>query len=257
MTDVFLSCCRGHNSSWKQKMRLPVILAVCLLLPVVDVQAQTLTMDEPTFDFGEINDINLVFKTVTLTNTGDAELEIMRVKGTCGCTTGKLEKTRLEPGESTSLTIQFLPGTYDGLVSKAVKIASNDPDSKISTITFTATVSPFLRVTPKIIELEWDAEAGGYTGTTRVIELRNMGEKALKLKTIDQKGMALDIEGEMDVVFEPGDVRNYTIGIANPEEIPIDKRPARTFAILRVELQTDKGRMVSSKNVKFRFPRKR
>ena len=238
-------------------MRLPVILAVCLLLPVVDVQSQTLTIDEPTFDFGEINDINLVYKTVTLTNTGDAELEIKRVKGTCGCTTGKLEKTSLEPGESTSLTIQFLPATYDGLISKAIKIASNDPDSKISTITFTATVWPFLQVTPKIIELEFDAEAGVYTGTTRVVELRNMGEKALKLKTIDQKGMALDIEGEMDIVFEPGDARNYTIGIANPEEIPVDKRPLRTFAILRVELQTDKGRMVSSKNVKFRFPRKR
>ena len=238
-------------------MRLPVILAVCLLLPVVDVQSQTLTIDEPTFDFGEINDINLVYKTVTLTNTGDAELEIKRVKGTCGCTTGKLEKTSLEPGESTSLTIQFLPATYDGLISKAIKIASNDPDSKISTITFTATVWPFLQVTPKIIELEFDAEAGVYTGTTRVVELRNMGEKALKLKTIDQKGMALDIEGEMDVVFEPGDARNYTIGIAKPEEIPVDKRPLRTFAILRVELQTDKGRMVSSKNVKFRFPRKR
>ena len=238
-------------------MRLPVILAVCLLLPVVDVQSQTLTIDEPTFDFGEINDINLVYKTVTLTNTGDAELEIKRVKGTCGCTTGKLEKEMLEPGESTSLTIQFLPATYDGLISKAIKIASNDPDSKISTITFTATVWPFLQVTPKIIELEFDAEAGVYTGTTRVVELRNMGVKALKLKTIDQKGMALDIEGEMDVVFEPGDARNYTIGIANPEEIPVDKRPLRTFAILRVELQTDKGRMVSSKNMKFRFPRKR
>ncbi|HCN08767.1 MAG TPA: hypothetical protein DIT01_12605 [Lentisphaeria bacterium] len=238
-------------------MRLPVILAVCLLLPVVDVQSQTLTIDEPTFDFGEINDINLVYKTVTLTNTGDAELEIKRVKGTCGCTTGKLEKKMLEPGESTSLTIQFLPATYEGLISKAIKIASNDPDSKISTITFTATVWPFLQVTPKIIELEFDAEAGVYTGTTRVVELRNMGEKALKLKTIDQKGMALDIEGEMDVVFEPGDARNYTIGIAKPEEIPVDKRPLRTFAILRVELQTDKGRMVSSKNVKFRFPRKR
>jgi len=238
-------------------MRLPVILAFSLLLPVVDVQSQTLTIDEPTFDFGEINDINLVYKTVNLTNTGDAELEIKRVKGTCGCTTGKLEKTSLEPGESTSLTIQFLPATYDGLVSKAVKIASNDPDSKISTITFTATVWPFLRVTPKIIELEFDAEAGVYTGTTRVVELRNMGEKSLKLKTIDQKGMALDIEGEMDIVFEPGDARNYTIGIAKPEEIPVDTRPLRTFAILRVELQTDKGRMVSSKNVKFRFPRKR
>jgi hypothetical protein len=238
-------------------MRLPVILAFSLLLPVVDVQSQTLTIDEPTFDFGEINDINLVYKTVTLTNTGDAELEIKRVKGTCGCTTGKLEKKTLEPGESTSLTIQFLPATYDGLVSKAVKIASNDPDSKVSTITFTATVWPFLQVTPKIIELEFDAEAGGYTGTTRVVELRNMGEKSLKLKTIDQKGMALDIEGEMDIVFEPGDARNYTIGIAKPEEIPVDTRPLRTFAILRVELQTDKGRMVSSKNVKFRFPRKR
>ena len=238
-------------------MRLPVILAFSLLLPVVDVQSQTLTIDEPTFDFGEINDINLVYKTVNLTNTGDAELEIKRVKGTCGCTTGKLEKKMLEPGESTSLTIQFLPATYDGLISKAIKIASNDPDSKISTITFTATVWPFLQVTPKIIELEFDAEAGVYTGTTRVVELRNMGEKALKLKTIDQKGMALDIEGEMDVVFEPGDARNYTIGIAKPEEIPVDKRPLRTFAILRVELQTDKGRMVSSKNVKFRFPRKR
>ena len=238
-------------------MRLPVILAFSLLLPVVDVQSQTLTIDEPTFDFGEINDINLVYKTVNLTNTGDAELEIKRVKGTCGCTTGKLEKTSLEPGESTSLTIQFLPATYDGLVSKAIKIASNDPDSKISTITFTATVWPFLQVTPKIIELEFDAEAGVYTGTTRVVELRNMGEKSLKLKTIDQKGMALDIEGEMDIVFEPGDARNYTIGIAKPEEIPVDTRPLRTFAILRVELQTDKGRMVSSKNVKFRFPRKR
>ncbi|MGP1272407.1 MAG: DUF1573 domain-containing protein [Phycisphaerales bacterium] len=78
--------------------------------------------------FGQIEDSKEVFSTVTLTNTGDATLEIPEtggVKGSCGCTVPTLPKFTLEPGESMEVEVKFDPRNRQGKQAKTITIQTN------------------------------------------------------------------------------------------------------------------------------------
>jgi hypothetical protein len=224
-------------------------------LTIVTCHAQILTISEEFFDFGKINDISLVYKTITLANTGDALLEIKSTKGTCGCAVGMPEKNELEPGESTELRIRFMPATYNGVVKKAIRVVTNDINTPIKSISFTADVWPFILTTPQGFDIPLDPETNEYIITEQQLNVRNNGPHPVKLRNIDFKGLDVNIDGEVGVMLEPGDEADFTVAFADPEAIPA--APPRSWIILRLEIESEKGKMVSSKNVRFNFPRKR
>lgn len=87
-----------------------------------------LSLSTEEVDFGEVQDSAVVSMPVTLTNTGDQDLEITNVGVTCGCTASEVAKKLLAPGESTELTINFDPRSRSGEQhGKRVTIQSNDP----------------------------------------------------------------------------------------------------------------------------------
>ena len=83
--------------------------------------------DEPTYDFGEMDNMSKVEHTFVLKNTGNAKLIISRVKPACGCTVAKLSSREIVPGETASLkTILSLKNRH-GHQRKSIKVQSNDP----------------------------------------------------------------------------------------------------------------------------------
>lgn len=87
-----------------------------------------LTLDVEQYDFGEVFDTEPVHGSITLTNTGDMDLEIGNIAVTCGCTAGTVGQKILKPGESTELAINFDPRHRSGdQHGKRVTINSNDP----------------------------------------------------------------------------------------------------------------------------------
>jgi len=86
-----------------------------------------------SFDFGEVPFGTIAKKTFQIKNSGDEILEINRVSTSCSCTTAKISKEKLNPGESTDLLV-----TYDtaamgsgahgtGQQERIIYIRSNDP----------------------------------------------------------------------------------------------------------------------------------
>ena len=64
-------------------------------------QPTTIEFDEMAYDFGTIKDGELVHKTFKFTNTGDHELVLISVKGSCGCTVpDEWPKQPIAPGQS-------------------------------------------------------------------------------------------------------------------------------------------------------------
>lgn len=98
-----------------------------------------ISIENSTYDFGEIVQGEKVEHTFKFTNVGSAPLMITNVHVTCGCTTPKgWPRDPIEVGEKVELTIAFNSVGKMGRQNKVVTIVSNAPGA--NTITFSATV---------------------------------------------------------------------------------------------------------------------
>lgn len=120
---------------WKPTNKLVVGLAAffCLSLaslaqnPAVNADAPHIVVDKEVVDFGKVEEgieINHDFK---VTNSGGAKLTLTGAFASCGCTTPKLTKNSLLPGESTVLNVVVDTSMKQKNITKTVKLKSNDP----------------------------------------------------------------------------------------------------------------------------------
>lgn len=224
-------------------MKFCMTLLLVLVSPLA--MAQLLTIDQPTFDFGEINDVGVVTRAVTFTNAGDATLVIDAVKGTCGCTTSKLQKNELAPGESTIVTIKFMPAGLSGLKSKTVRVTSNDKENRLKIITFSATIIPYIQPDPETLVFDVDAD-GKITNRRQKVTVRNGGPNPIIVKRIERKGMDVELEDAPHALeMAPND--SFEFWVTAPEALPEDA--SRSWLIVRTQLD----RTHSSRNIKMRF----
>ena len=80
----------------------------------------------------------------SLKNVGDEPLEIKQVRPFCGCTTVDLPKDKLAPGEVVELQGILKTEHYEGPVSKAVGITTNDPERAMKLVRVEANL-PFFQ----------------------------------------------------------------------------------------------------------------
>lgn len=104
-----------------------------LLPPKIAVQ-------QLSYDFGDINQGDVVNHSFIITNSGGDVLIIKDVKASCGCTAAKPDKNELKPGESTNITVSFNSKGRKGPQNKVVNVTTNDPDKPLTTLTFTCNV---------------------------------------------------------------------------------------------------------------------
>jgi hypothetical protein len=84
---------------------------------------QKLSISEMVHDFGKINIRNgRLEHTFELKNVGTTALVIDSVVPACGCTEPTLEKSTLQPGETTKLVVGFNPFGPKGPLSKDIMI---------------------------------------------------------------------------------------------------------------------------------------
>lgn len=70
--------------------------------------APIIKFDKKEYDFGTVNDGDIIETTFTLTNSGKSPLVITDAKTTCGCTVPTWPKDKpIAPGESTEITVKF------------------------------------------------------------------------------------------------------------------------------------------------------
>lgn len=93
--------------------------------PVVATAAVGMTFDEPQFDFGTIEEGELIRHVFTFTNTGNEPLIITDAKGSCGCTVPKWPREAIAPGETASITVEFNSKNKRGRRSQRVTLTAN------------------------------------------------------------------------------------------------------------------------------------
>ena len=92
------------------------------------VRVPKIVISEEEWDFGKIMQEENPAHKFIITNKGNKDLIIERVKASCGCVKTSISDTRIFPGRSAELEAVFYTTGYEGKVGKNIFIRSNDPD---------------------------------------------------------------------------------------------------------------------------------
>ncbi len=195
-----------------------IISALALFIGYMSA-AQVITFKEPEFDFGDIGNVHPVTREVQFENTGDKQLVIENVKGSCGCTTGELAKDVLEPGEVGSLTVSFNPEGRNGKQRKRVIFTSNDTENENKSISFTANIVPSWDTLPDRIEFTMNDDGATYTKSSEVFHIRNHTDKPITVDKVYCNGAKLQVTDPGVTEIGPGASLEVTVSVA-PDFIP-------------------------------------
>lgn len=66
-----------------------------------------ITFDEPEFDFGTVNEGEIVEHTFKFTNTGKVPLTVLRARSSCGCTIPEWPEEPIPPGGTGVIKAKF------------------------------------------------------------------------------------------------------------------------------------------------------
>ncbi len=146
---------------------------------------------------------NPLKRDVTIRNTGDQKLIIKSVKPTCGCTTAPLEKSDLNPGESTKLKITLNVGGNSGPLTKHINIESNDPKLPLIVMELKANVVRALEVTPTTFLAFTDLQVG--LESTSKLKITNTTSKPITINNTEIAPSYLSINLKNGKTLKPGE----------------------------------------------------
>ena len=85
-----------------------------------------ITFTEVAYDFGTIEEGDMVKHTFTFTNTGESSLVLLAVNTSCGCTVPEdWPKSPIMPGETGQVKVIFNSDGKSGKINKSVRIEAN------------------------------------------------------------------------------------------------------------------------------------
>lgn len=90
-----------------------------------NVELPGIKLDRLDYDFGEIQQGEILSHAFTITNTGSSPLIISDVHTQCGCTAVQYPKEPIMPGKTDRLVIQYDSSGKLGIQRKVVTIQSN------------------------------------------------------------------------------------------------------------------------------------
>ena len=129
-------------------------------------KAPRLTLVEPLKDFGTVPKGEKINWSFEVKNTGTADLQILSAKPTCGCTVADFDKV-IKPGQIGKVAAAVDTAGFAGMISKAVTLETNDPNTPTAQVTITAIVKPYVEAYPvgyvRYNMLQGDAEKQSLT----------------------------------------------------------------------------------------------
>jgi hypothetical protein len=84
----------------------------------------------------------------TIENVGKGDLNILKVRKTCGCASATCSTNRLSPGASATVEVVMLPNTITGNFSKNTFVESTDLANRFLRLNVSGKAIPLVRVSP-------------------------------------------------------------------------------------------------------------
>jgi len=101
----------------------------------------SVTFDSNLYDFGTVNEGDIVEKTFKVTNSGKVDLVITNAQATCGCTVPVWPKDPIKPGETGDIQIKFNTAGKPNRQQKTVTLTTNTESGK-ELLTIKGSVTP-------------------------------------------------------------------------------------------------------------------
>ena len=92
---------------------------------VVAADAPVIAFEETNWDFGTIQEGDVVKHTYKFTNTGKSPLIIQNATAQCGCTVPQWPREPIAPGQKGEIQVEFNSKGKAGVQSKSVSITAN------------------------------------------------------------------------------------------------------------------------------------
>jgi len=116
-----------------------ILVGACAAL-LADARLEIATK---SYDFGNIREADgPVSHVFTFTNTGDTPLAVISAKAACGCTRPEYSKRPVQPGESATIKVTYLPAGRPGEFTRDVTIRTNAKNAKKLVLKITGVVIP-------------------------------------------------------------------------------------------------------------------
>ncbi|MCP4592169.1 MAG: DUF1573 domain-containing protein [bacterium] len=106
------------------------------------------TIAAPHKDFGELWEGVELTHSFLVQNTGDAKLEILRVKASCGCTSTGYDK-QVDPGASGKVNVKLKTKNFNGKFAKTVTVTTNDPNNSTIRLKLSGVAKQKVSVEPR------------------------------------------------------------------------------------------------------------
>lgn len=98
--------------------------------PIKKIDLTSVAFEHQEYDFGSIQQGEIVSYTFTYTNSGENDLVVYTVETDCGCTVPKYGTKPLKPNEKGEIEVQFNSSGYRGNQIKKVRMYINSEPSE-------------------------------------------------------------------------------------------------------------------------------
>ena len=103
--------------------------------------APVISFDKEEFDFGVVNEGDVVEHAFLVTNNGESDLIITKAKASCGCTVPTWPKEAIAPGESAQVQVKFNTSGKKNKQNKTVTLTTNTAKG-VETVRIKGMVTP-------------------------------------------------------------------------------------------------------------------
>lgn len=100
-----------------------------------------ISLDKKEYDFGTVNEGDIVETVFKITNTGKTDLVITNATGSCGCTVPVWPKAPIKPGETGDVAVKFNTSGKPNRQMKTVTLTTNTESGR-EILTLKGSVTP-------------------------------------------------------------------------------------------------------------------
>lgn len=120
---TFTSCKNGGNAT--KKINTENLEKASNRDAEIKKGTASIKFDKSVYDFGTVNEGDIVETTFELTNNGKTDLVITNAQGSCGCTVPTWPKKPIKPGEIAKIDVRFNTSGKPNKQSKTVTLTTN------------------------------------------------------------------------------------------------------------------------------------
>jgi hypothetical protein len=213
--------------------RLTYMPAIVLLLAGSVLAGPKIFVAEPSHDLGKIQQGDVVETIFRIENRGDASLELLSAKSSCGCTVpgGIKPGTAIAPGKFLDVPVTFNSAKKFGVVSSRISVTSNDPNEPVVDLRLNTEVEVLYSLQPK--SLSFPIGRRGETVPRKIV--MTAGKRDVPIEVLDLHSQVPGIKVEAVKFPEPKRGRDgYNISITLEDNLPLGSVSTQLLGKIKV-----------------------